>query len=119
MICRALNVSRPHLYRAFQSKGGVMRNVWDQRLRFAFNELSNALNRDETIGSVAYRCGFASDSHFARLFRQTFGVRPTDVREAPPIAAPASSKWGLPLLLSSAAFASEGIRENEMDRLRK
>jgi AraC-like DNA-binding protein len=103
-ICRALKVSRPHLYRAFKNKGGVMRSILDQRLRFAFNELANPLNRDETIGSIAFRCGFASDSHFTRLFRQTFGARPTDVREAPPIAPSANSGAGLPAWLSSPAF---------------
>ena len=104
-ICQALNVSRPHLYRAFKSKGGVMRSILDQRLRVALNELTNPLNRDETIGSMAYRCGFASNSHFARLFRQTFGVRPTDVREAPATTAAATGKSGLPVLLSSPTFA--------------
>lgn len=109
-ICQALNVSRPHLYRAFKSKGGVVRSLLDQRLRVAFNELANPLNRDETIGSIAYRCGFTSDSHFARLFRQTFGVRPTDVRGAPAIADTASGEPGLPVLLASPPFAGRAIR---------
>jgi len=104
-ICRALNVSRPHLYRAFKDKGGVMRGILDQRLRVAFHELTNPVNRAETIGSIAFRCGFGSDAHFTRLFRQTFGVRPTDVREAPPMArAAASSESGLPAWLSLPTF---------------
>jgi AraC-like DNA-binding protein len=104
-ICRALNVSRPHLYRAFKNKGGVMSSILDQRLRFAFNELSNSLNRDERIGSIAFRCGFASDSHFSRLFRQTFGMRPSDVREAPRMAPTVTdSEAGLPTWLSSPPF---------------
>ena len=104
-ICRALNVSRSHLYRAFSAKGGVMQNILEQRLRTAFNELSNPVTRTETIGSIAFRCGFASDAHFNRLFRQTFGVRPTDIREAPPIASSASSEPGLPAWLSLPAFS--------------
>jgi len=103
-ICRALNVSRPHLYRAFSNKGGVMHSILDQRLRMAFSELTNPLNRDETISSISWRCGFASDSHFARLFRETFGVRPTDVREALP-PAPAGTEPGLPAWLSLPTFA--------------
>jgi AraC-like DNA-binding protein len=106
MICQALNVSRPHLYRAFKSKGGVMRSILDQRLRVAFNELANPLNRTETIGTIAFRCGFSSDSHFTQLFHQTFGVRPTDAREAPPIApAIAGNEASLPAWLSSPNFA--------------
>lgn len=103
-ICRALNVSRPHLYRAFKDKGGVMRSILDQRLRMAFGELTNPVNRDETINSISYRCGFTSDSHFTRLFRETFGVRPTDVREAPPLA-PAGTEPSLPAWLSLPSFA--------------
>jgi len=103
-ICRGLNVSRSHLYRAFSSKGGVMQNILEQRLRVAFSELSNPLNRDETIGSIAFRCGFGSDAHFNRLFRQTFGVRPTDVRGAPPISSLAASEPGLPAWLSLPTF---------------
>ena len=49
-------------------------------------ELSDPLNREEKIGSIAYRCGSVSDSHFTHAFREAFGVRPTDIREAPPFA---------------------------------
>jgi AraC-like DNA-binding protein len=104
-ICKALNVSRPHLYRAFKAKGGVMRNILEQRLRLAFSELSNPLNRDETISSIAFRCGFVSDSHFTRLFRQVFGLRPTDAREAPSLAAP-EHESGLHAWLSSPTFVN-------------
>lgn len=104
-MCRALNVSRPHLYRAFKDKGGVARTILDQRLRLAFRELADPANREETIGSIAFRCGFASDSHFTRLFRQTFGLRPTEAREAPPMAVVADEP-GLPAWLSSPTFAT-------------
>jgi AraC-like DNA-binding protein len=102
-ICRALNVSRPHLYRAFEGEGGVMRSILDHRLRRAYAELSDPLNREEKVGSIAYRCGFASDSHFTRSFREAFGVRPTDIREVPSPAAmdgePSMAAW-----LSSPVF---------------
>lgn len=103
-ICRTLNVSRPHLYRAFKDRGGVMRAILEQRLRLAWKELSDPVNRDRTVGAIAFRCGFVSDSHFARLFRQTFGVRPSDVREAPTVAA--GGEPSLPTWLSSQTFAA-------------
>lgn len=104
-ICKALKVSRPHLYRAFTDKGGVMRCLLEQRLRVAFGELTNPALRAETIGSIAFRCGFASDSHFTRLFRETFGVRPSDVRDAPSLThSQAGDRQGLPAWLSSPAF---------------
>ncbi|HTJ64712.1 MAG TPA: AraC family transcriptional regulator [Alphaproteobacteria bacterium] len=108
-ICRALNVSRPHLYRAFKDKGGVAHTILDQRLRLAFRELADPGNREETVSSIAFRCGFASDSHFTRLFRQTFGQRPTEVRDAPPLNVP-SAKPSLPAWLSSPTFAPMEIR---------
>jgi len=101
-ICRALNVSRPHLYRAFESEGGVMRSILDYRLRFAYLELADPRNRGEKIGTIAHRCGFASDSHFTRSFQETFGARPTQIRDAPPPTA--HGEASLPTWLSSPTF---------------
>jgi AraC-like DNA-binding protein len=103
-ICRALNVSRPHLYRAFEGEGGVMRVILDHRLRSAFAELSDPRNRAEKIGSIAFRCGFSSGSHFTRTFREAFGVRPVDVRDGPAMPAAQDGAAGLTAWLSSPNF---------------
>ncbi len=84
-ISKALKVSRPHLFRAFRNRGGIMHNILDQRLRLAFGELTNPANRNESISAIAFRCGFISDSHFTRIFREAYGMRPSDIRGAPPV----------------------------------
>lgn len=46
------------------------------RLWCAFSLL---LQGDESIGSVAARCGFSDASYFSRAFKQYYGIRPNDV----------------------------------------
>jgi AraC family transcriptional regulator, positive regulator of tynA and feaB len=33
-----------------------------------------------TVSQIAARCGFVEASHFARRFRQAYGVGPTELR---------------------------------------
>lgn len=102
-ICAALRVSRAHLYRAFEQHGGVNSYIQDQRLMLAYRELRNPANRHETIGAIAYRCGFASDAHFSQSFREVFGVRPRSVRDEPTAGtASLPDSHGLPAWLGGA-----------------
>jgi AraC-like DNA-binding protein len=79
-IAHRLGCSRAHLYRVFARNGltvaGYLRDFRLERSRAA---LVNAGPR-ETVGDIAFRCGFDNPVHFARLFRQRFGMRPTDAR---------------------------------------
>jgi AraC-like DNA-binding protein len=36
----------------------------------------------EHIGDIAYRCGFGDPVHFTRLFRQRFGLTPSELRSS-------------------------------------
>jgi AraC-like DNA-binding protein len=80
-LCQALGVSRAQLYRLFQGEGGVQRHIMRQRLRLAFKQLLHPVSHRLPIHAIAYRCGFRSDSHFSRAFRQHFGVTPREARE--------------------------------------
>lgn len=81
-IARRLGCSRAHLYRVFARNGltvaGYLREVRLERCRAA---LAAALPRD-TVGDIAFRCGFDNPVHFARLFRERFGMRPSEARTA-------------------------------------
>lgn len=83
MIARRLGCSRAHLYRLFERHGmtvaGQVREVRLQRCRAALE--AEAVTPD-TIGDIAFRCGFANPAHFTRLFTQRFGVRPSEARTA-------------------------------------
>jgi AraC-like DNA-binding protein len=79
-IARRLGCSRAQLYRIFARHGltvaGYLREVRLERCRAALA----AAGPRETIGDIAFRCGFDNPVHFARLFRERFGMRPSDWR---------------------------------------
>ncbi|HEY1301223.1 MAG TPA: helix-turn-helix domain-containing protein [Stellaceae bacterium] len=81
-IARRLGCSRAHLYRLFARHGltvaGYLREIRLQRCRAA---LATA-GPHETVADIAFRCGFDNPVHFARLFRERFGMRPRDARAA-------------------------------------
>jgi AraC-like DNA-binding protein len=78
-VAAELRVSRATLYRIFEADGGVAAYIRDQRLRRAARLLSDATER-RRIGQIAYACGFQSETHFGRAFRQCFGATPGEVR---------------------------------------
>jgi AraC-like DNA-binding protein len=80
-IWKAANVSRSRLYRLFAPVGGVARYMIQQRLLRAHDALSNA-GDPRTISAIAYDCGFTNVAHFARTFRDAFGVTASQVRTA-------------------------------------
>lgn len=76
-IAHGAGCSRTRLYEAFATEGGTvmdaLRTLRLQRAR-AFIEQSERLN----VGALAWRCGFASPSGFAKLFKAFFGLSPTE-----------------------------------------
>ena len=79
-LCRTFGISRHRLYQLFEPLGGVARYVQQRRLQRAFQSLSNPAYRHLRVADVATRLGFASEAHFSRAFRATFGHTPSDVR---------------------------------------
>jgi AraC family transcriptional regulator len=72
-----------HFSRAFrQSTGNTPhRFVMDRRL----DRARELLGRSGTsVAAVAAACGFADQAHLARLFRQRFGIAPSQAREGIP-----------------------------------
>jgi AraC family transcriptional regulator, positive regulator of tynA and feaB len=79
-IAHRLGCSRAHLYRVFARNGltvaGYLREVRLQNCRSA---LAAAGSR-EPVADIAFRCGFTNPVYFARLFRERFGLRPSELR---------------------------------------
>jgi AraC-like DNA-binding protein len=79
-IARRLSCSRAHLYRVFARNGltiaGYLREV---RLQNCRTTLAAAGSR-EPVADIAFRCGFTNPVYFARLFRERFGLRPSELR---------------------------------------
>lgn len=80
-LCRRFARSRAQLYRLFQPLGGVAAYIRQARLRRCYRELREPTNASRSIVEVAMRWGFGSQSHFCRLFRQSFGITPTQAIE--------------------------------------
>lgn len=82
-VAAATGVSRASLYRAFDEEGGVNRYIQDRRLHHARRALRQRSGPTPTIADIAYNYGFASPSHFSRLFRARFGYSPSEVEPTP------------------------------------
>jgi len=79
-IAHRIGCSRAQLYRVFARNGltvaGYLREV---RLEHCRRALAVAGSR-ESVADIAFRCGFTNPVHFARLFRERFGLRPSELR---------------------------------------
>ncbi len=81
-IARRFGVSRATLYRLFSRYGSIADYIRRERLRRAFQDLRQGSDRRVHVGRVARRWGFGSDASFARAFRATYGMSPTEARSA-------------------------------------
>ena len=79
-IAQHVNVSVRHLERLFQSELGMSPQAFafELRLNNAYNLLITTRN---SIIDVALQCGFLSNSHFSRCFRNMYGKTPSQVRD--------------------------------------
>lgn len=79
-IAQHVNVSVRHLERLFQSELGMspLAFAFELRLNNAYNLLTTTRN---SIIDIALQCGFLSNSHFSRCFRNAHGKTPSQVRE--------------------------------------
>ena len=78
-LCRKLGVSRSALYRLFADEGGVHAYITRRRLERVAATLSDPLDHDR-IADIAERWGFCDAAYLGRLFRERFGMTPSDYR---------------------------------------
>lgn len=80
-VATAVRVSARHLSRLFaMEETSVAEFIVKRRLAKAKAELSDPRCRGDTVATIGYRWGFASAAHFSRLFKQHFGLSPTEQR---------------------------------------
>ncbi|HEX7048549.1 MAG TPA: helix-turn-helix domain-containing protein [Gammaproteobacteria bacterium] len=81
-ICRAMSLSRSHLYQLFKTHGGVRKYIQTRRLLRIHAALANPAET-RSIMALAENFGFASHAHLSRAFRLHFGYSPSDLRHHP------------------------------------
>lgn len=79
-IAGRLGVSRATLYRAFAAHGlTVAGHIRAIRLIRARHLIEHSA-ADDKIGDIILHCGIEDSVHFARQFRELFGIRPSEVK---------------------------------------
>lgn len=78
LLCRRFHLSRASLYRHFGDAGGVRAYIRSRRLQRCYRELAAAPAVRGAVRRVAERWGFHNAAHFNRLFKQRFGITPSD-----------------------------------------
>lgn len=78
-IARHVNVSVRHLERLFLAEVGVTPLAFAFRLRMQTAH-KLLVTTKEPVLDVALACGFLSNAHFSRCFKQTYGRSPSQVR---------------------------------------
>lgn len=90
-ISDATGVSRATLYRIFQDDGGVGRIIQVRRLVRLRASLSDPAD-DRSLADIAHDCGFKSESHMSKLFRDSFATTPGEYRRQLRVAQTAREK---------------------------
>lgn len=82
-LAAAHNISLRRLYSEFAA-AGLHLEQWliTERLELARAQLASPAGRHRSVAAVARRCGFADPSHFARRFRQAYGMPPREWQQA-------------------------------------
>jgi AraC-like DNA-binding protein len=73
-------LSRSALYKMFEPLGGVQGYIKKRRMSGVFNALVSHEKAHIAIFDLAKSYGFTSSSTFNRLFRETYGMTPRDLR---------------------------------------
>lgn len=81
-LCAQFRISRATLFRLFKDLGGVQSHIQRRRLMACMRALTAPQSIDRPIYDVAFDHGLTNASHFSSLFRQHFGMTPSEAREA-------------------------------------
>ncbi|TLP64394.1 helix-turn-helix transcriptional regulator [Parasedimentitalea maritima] len=72
-MAKLAGISEYHFHRMFSLTCGMTPHNWVTRIRV---ELAKKLLKQEPMAGVAVACGFSSQSHFIRRFKEQMGVTP-------------------------------------------
>ncbi len=82
-LAAAVGVSLRRLQELFHERGRHVSDwIWERRLAAAAERLTDPACAHLPIGLLAYGCGFASQAHFARRFKERHRLSPREYRHA-------------------------------------
>lgn len=82
-IATACGISVGYLHKIFHAVDlRVEHYLYAQRLETCRNLLANPLHQHQSVQQIAYKSGFAHPSHFSRLFKEKYGMSPSEFRAA-------------------------------------
>lgn len=81
-LCARFRMSRATLFRLFRDQGGVRSYIQQRRLAACRRALCSPRNAGRPIYDIALDCGLANPSHLSTVFREQFGMSPSEMREA-------------------------------------
>jgi len=81
-LAKAFGCSARTLHRAFKRSDGetLARHIWRRRIEVCAAALRAPDSASLSLTELAYRWGFASSTHFASLFRESYGESPSGYR---------------------------------------
>lgn len=80
-LAAAMGVSLRRLQELFQERGQPISDwIWERRLAAAAKRLADPAALHLPIGHLAYDCGFTSQAHFSRRFKDCHGLSPREYR---------------------------------------
>lgn len=81
-LAAATGVSLRRLQALFSAQGRHISDwIWHRRLEAAAKRLADPGCLHMPLGNLAYGCGFVSQSHFSRRFKERYGLGPRDYRQ--------------------------------------
>jgi AraC family transcriptional activator of tynA and feaB len=79
----AMGMSLRRLQELFHERGQHIADyIWHRRLQTAAERLADPACDHLGLGVLAYGCGFISQAHFSRRFKDRFGMTPSQYRQA-------------------------------------
>lgn len=80
-ITRAVNLSEPHLRSLFKAETSMTPAQYQKSLRM---QKAKELLEETflSVKQIMFQVGIDDKSHFARIFRQNFGLSPTEYRKS-------------------------------------
>lgn len=79
-LAERMRMSRSQLYRKIRTLTGYSTNSYILNIRMK-RAKQMLLNSTDSVSDIAMRCGFDDTSYFTRIFRNTHGCTPTQIRK--------------------------------------